>query len=557
MTVGGAVVLVSTFTPSASHTRHVELVRILDIIAIVSGLVVPRLLAGRHSWLQHLVMLSATLLVTVAILGSGGGGTAVGYASVYTPVVVYGFFALSRLGAVAHLLTIILVGAPVLHMQAGVRLAEQIVLWGVTGLISLMVAWLISVHDQSETDPLTGLPDRKGMDRALDRALHTPFGASDHQATFGLLNLDHFTRFNTHHGAGAGDDLLRQLATIWTRALPDGAVLGRWSGDAFAVVMPGRSGEEGRAVCEQLRVLMPDGASVSAGVAQWHPTETQSMLVARAETALYLAKQSGRDRVHQHSGPGTDGRDVREGLAKIEFRVHFQPVVDLSTGLVQGAEALVRWERPSRGLVPPDEFLPEAETSGAIVELGGWVLREACHRAATWAPNAAGHLPHVAVNASGRELQDPLYAVTVREALLSSGLAPSRLIIELVESDYDIQTVELSDNLHALRAMGVRTAIDDFGTGSSSLERVRRLGADILKIDKSFVSDITCAQTKAPLVAAALAMASAMGMQVVAEGVEHTYQRDWLAAHGCEFGQGWLFGRPVPAPPTAPATHPL
>ncbi|MBF5082906.1 bifunctional diguanylate cyclase/phosphodiesterase [Quadrisphaera sp. INWT6] len=555
MGTGGAIVLVSTFLPSASSDRVVALVRALDVVAITSAFTFTRLMQGRRRWAQHAVMLTATLLVSLAVLVSGGGGTALVYAVVYYPVVVYGFFALSRLGAVLHLLLITAVGAPLLAQQEGVGVAEQVVLWGVAAMLGLAVAWLVAMHDGSETDQLTSLPDRSGIERSLERALRRPLGSSadQHHVAFALLNIDSFTAYNAAHGEGAGDELLAQLATTWAAALPEDVLLGRWAGDAFAVVAPGRTAHQATLLVEELRRSTPAGVTASAGVAGWGREETQSMLVARTEGALYLAKQGGRDRVHEHSGPGTDGREVRRGLARVEFEVHFQPVVDLATGEVHGAEALVRWAHPTRGLVGPDQFLPDAERSGAIVDLGGWVLREACHRAARWAPTPSGHLPHVAVNASGRELADPLYAAAVEEALISSRLAPSRLVVELVESDYDIASVDLVANLHRLRAMGVRTAIDDFGTGSSSLERVRRLGADLLKIDKTFITDITSREAEAPLVAAALAMADAMGMAVVAEGVEEPHQRDWLAARGCAFGQGWLFGRPVPASPTGEA----
>jgi EAL domain-containing protein (putative c-di-GMP-specific phosphodiesterase class I) len=156
----------------------------------------------------------------------------------------------------------------------------------------------------------------------------------------------------------------------------------------------------------------------------------------------------------------------------------------------------------------------------------------------------------LSVNASGRELQHPLYAATVQDALTASGLSPHQLVVELVESHYDIESMHLVANLHRLRALGVRTAIDDFGTGHSSLDRLRRLGADILKVDRSFVGDIEESGQDVPLVSAVLAMAHALGMRVIAEGVETPAQAEWLTSHGCDFGQGYLFGRPVAGPPS-------
>jgi diguanylate cyclase (GGDEF)-like protein len=537
----GLSVILSTYLPTASPERDVLVVRVVNWIAVLSG-VGMILLRGRATrLLPHITTAGGVLLITTALLSSGGGASAVAYAAVYCLAPGYAFMLLPPRSATAHLGLTIAVGAPALALAAGVGPAEQVVVWAVAALLGAVVGWMAHALQRAEEDQLTALANRRGLERALYEAIAS--SGSSGSLTYALLDIDHFKAWNDVHGRAAGDRLLQEAAEAWAANLPQHVTLGRLGADEFGLVMPQTSGAQAAELVARLHAALPMGVTCSAGLAQHEAGESASMLTARAESAVYTAKRDGRARTHEHTGTGPDGREVHEGLLRDEFVVHFQPIVDPRTGATVAAEALVRWRDPHGGLVPPIEFLPDAERSGAIIELGEWVLRTACAAAASWTARD-GELPYVTVNASGRELQEPTYWRTVQSALSDTGLAPERLVLELVESHYDIESLHLVNNLHQIRQLGVRTAMDDFGVGYSSLDRLRRSGVDILKIDKSFTDDICAPDSEAPLVRAILAMAQALGLRVVAEGVETRAQAEWLVANGCDAVQGWYFGRP-------------
>ncbi|MGQ7296760.1 putative bifunctional diguanylate cyclase/phosphodiesterase [Quadrisphaera sp. KR29] len=515
--------------------------RIVNWVAVVSGLGMIVLRGRSTRLLPHVTTAGGVLLITTALVSSGGGASAVAYAAVYCLSPGYAFMLLPPRPATAHLVATIAIGAPALALSAGVGPAEQVVVWAVAILLGAVVGWMAHALQRAEEDQLTGLANRRGLERALYEAIAS--SGSTRKLTYALLDLDHFKAWNDLHGRAAGDRLLQDVAEAWAGVLPGHVTLGRLGADEFGVVMPQTSGQQATALVARLHAVLPMGVTCSAGLAQHEPGESASMLTARAESAVYTAKRDGRARTHEHTGSGPDGREIHEALVREEFVVHYQPIVDPRSGATVAAEALVRWRDPRGGLVPPVEFLPEAERSGAIVELGEWVLRTACATAASWT-SRDGVLPYVTVNASGRELQEPTYWRTVQSALQDAGLPPQRLVLELVESHYDIESFHLVNNLHQLRQLGVRTAMDDFGVGYSSLDRLRRSGVDILKIDKSFTDDIGSTAAEAPLVRAILAMARALQLRVVAEGVESREQAEWLAANGCDAVQGWYFGRP-------------
>ena len=559
--VGGVLVLLSTALPAASGYRSTALVRSLDIagitVSVVLVLLGPRIPQRLAIRLNTVLILLGTTLVAVAVHNSGGGSTAVAYACLFFLPPFYAFFVMPPVLAAGALLLTVGVGALSLRGLPGVGASEQVILWGMVVTLSATVGWLVRAADQVEVDTLTGLPNRRGAERAIDAAVSA--ASLERAPVVALLDLDHFRTVNKVDGRGVGDALLQATALAWSAQLPAGAVLARYGGDEFLLVLPGASAGDADAVAAvlgRLREALPRG-TCSVGTATWEPDESDSMLVARTDVALYAAKRAGRGRVHHHPGSGAGSQRIREGLRNGEFRVHFQPVVALSTGVAVGAEALVRWQHPERGLLAPVEFLPAAEHDGAITALGAWVLHESCRQAALWPRNSEGAPMEVAVNASGRELQDPRYADTVTAALDASGLAPDRLTIELVENEYDIESLHVASNLHRLAALSVRTAIDDFGTGYSSLDRLRRQGVDALKIDRTFVADITSADDEAPLVLAVLGMARALGLQVIAEGIETSVQAEWLRRHGCDLGQGYLFGRAEPGTPQVLAWAPV
>ena len=534
---GGLLVLCTTLLPAASGARSTAVVRTLDIACIVLAVLLTQSGKRLGSAAHNVVVALASLMIAVAVAGSGGGSTAAVYAVMLLLPVVYAFFAQSPLVATGHLIFAMGAGTAALATVPGVGVGEQVLLWGTITFLCFIVGWLVRAADEVEIDALTRLANRRGADRALDDAV----GGSGAPVVV-LADLDHFKAFNEAESRDAGDHVLVAIARAWAPLLPAGGLLARYSGDEFLAVLPGASREEAAAFAEALRSSVPGGLTCSIGTATWEQGESRSMLMARADVALYAAKRAGRGRIQHHHGAGAGARELRDGLRRAEFEVHFQPIVDLAPRRLAGAEALVRWNHPERGLLPPGDFLAEAEHDGTIVAMGFWVLHEACRRAAAW-PEVDGVELSLSVNASGRELQDPLYADHVQVALRTSGLAARRLTVELVESEYDIESLYVANNLHRLSVMGVRTAIDDFGTGYSSMDRVRRLGVDALKIDQSFVADIVSADCKVPLVEAVLGIARALDLQVVAEGVETEVQERWLREHGCQKGQGYLFGR--------------
>jgi len=277
-------------------------------------------------------------------------------------------------------------------------------------------------------------------------------------------------------------------------------------------------------------------------------------LLKHADIAMYRAKARGGNAYELYtsrSGESAYPRlaleaDLHNAIENEELRVVYQPIVDLATDAVVGVEALVRWHHRSIGVVRPDEFIPLAEEAGLVVALDTWVLRDACRQMRVWAD--AGLPPvRLSVNLSGRHLQHPRMAVTVIEAVRDAGIEPGRLELEVTESVAVAEVGDTRDTLEGLRGLGVTVAIDDFGTGYSMLSRLRQFPLDTLKIDRSFVAEITASGDEAPIVSATIAMAHSLGLRVVAEGVETEAQLDCLRRNGCDLAQGYLFSRPVEA----------
>jgi EAL domain-containing protein (putative c-di-GMP-specific phosphodiesterase class I) len=277
-------------------------------------------------------------------------------------------------------------------------------------------------------------------------------------------------------------------------------------------------------------------------------------LIKNADTAMYQAKENGRQS-YQFFRPAMNVRAVerqsiegslRRALERHEFALHYQPTIDLLTGEISGAEALIRWTHPTRGSVSPGQFIPVAEDCGLILPIGNWVLREACQQARTWLD--AGLAPgRIAVNISAIEFRNEGFLEGVFAILKDTGLDPASLELELTESVLMKRPDATSAVLQALRAKGVRVAVDDFGTGYSSLSYLQKFSIDALKIDQSFVRRITTAPAETTIVTAVISMARSLKLRVVAEGVESLRELEFLQAHHCDEAQGYYFGRPVPA----------
>jgi len=420
---------------------------------------------------------------------------------------------------------------------------------------------------QAFEDELTGLANRALFRDRLRHALGRRTRSNADVAVL-LLDLDGFKRVNDSLGHAAGDALLHAIAQRIAGTVRAGETVARLGGDEFAVVIEALTeGDDPVLLAERLLrviarpVTVADRevvVGVSIGLAVAQPGEDADAVLRNADTAMYSAKQSGKHCVRRFD-PSMHARalvwleieqDLRRALAHQEFTIHFQPLLRLESGVLRGFEALVRWNHPRRGLVPPSEFLPVAEETGLIVSVGRWVLAEACRQAQRWP--AVGDAPlSVSVNVAPRQLEHDAFLSDVRAALDESALPPGRLILEITESQI-MRTPELArEKLQAIRELGVRIAIDDFGTGYSSLSHLQFFPVDELKIDRTFVARLGDGEREASFVRTMVSLARSLGVEVVAEGIELEAQRDFLNGLGCETGQGFLFSRPMPAPELA------
>jgi diguanylate cyclase (GGDEF)-like protein len=421
-----------------------------------------------------------------------------------------------------------------------------------------LASWRLN-ESQVLTDPLTGLANRTLLEETTGRGLR---GGAPISLLF--IDLDDFKDINDRRGHAAGDALLVAVAERLRSCVRPGDVVARMGGDEFAVLVAAGP-DVARAVGERvlLSLAVPvvvDGDPVyvhgSVGVASSaDPGEHSSgALLRNADLAMYLAKAQGGNRLVGYADGMAQAAERRAELQQDltlatgagQLEVYYQPVVRLADGRTTGYEALVRWHHPQRGLVPPAEFVPLAEETGAIVEIGRWVLREAVAQGAAWSAESDGPM-RMAVNLSPRQLLDGDVVTDVVAALRDSGFPAGQLTLEVTEGVLVRDVERAVAQLTGLRELGVTIAIDDFGTGFAGLSYLRRLPADILKIDRSFVADLPAGGSSATLIASILELARTLGLDVVAEGVETEDQRAALAALDCRWAQGYLFARPQPA----------
>ena len=418
---------------------------------------------------------------------------------------------------------------------------------------------------QALHDSLTGLPNRVLFQDRVQHALARGRRATTTVVVL-FIDLDDFKGINDTLGYAAGDELLRATARRLQPLVRSSDTCARLGGDEFAIVLEdANSAESARVVAERmlgaLRSTFALGThdvfvGASVGIAVASSNDSASELMRNADLAMYMAKTSGKHQavVYEPSMHAAVVRrvelqqDLRGALDRKEFVLHYQPIVALDSGTVAGLEALIRWQHPTRGMVAPLDFVSIAEQSGDILEIGRWILAEACHACVRWGGSAPGSSGiAVTVNVSGRELREPAYVEHVREALQRSGLPPHRLILEVTESilvGNDTTTIE---RLQALKGLGVMLAIDDFGTGYSSLSYLQRFPVDIIKIDKSFIDHLGIQGSESPLSLAVVSLGSALSLRTIAEGVETEGQFDRLRDLGCPYGQGYLFAKPLPA----------
>ena len=418
---------------------------------------------------------------------------------------------------------------------------------------------------QARHDHLTGLANRLMLHLRVEHALQRARRDGSRLALL-MLDLDRFKDVNDSFGHLMGDALLRDVAERLIRRVRNADTVSRLGGDEFTVLLEtiDDPAEAARVAEDLIHALnepfrLPNGNEVvvgaTVGIAVFpEHGDTEEALLQGADAALYQAKAEGRGRYRYFSDALT--RAARERIAletrlrravvQGELRLHFQPQIDIASGAIVGAEALVRWQNPEEGLILPGRFIPVAEQSGLIEAIGAWVLRETCLQGQRW---IAADLPALtlAVNVSSRQILRGDLAEKLAAILAETGFPPQRLELEMTESTLMEHGPHVLEILGKLRALGIRLAIDDFGTGYSSLAYLKRFPLDVIKIDKSFVDDIPRLSDDMEIAATIIAMAHTLRLKVMAEGVETQAQHDFLRKQGCDFYQGYLMSRPVPA----------
>jgi diguanylate cyclase (GGDEF)-like protein len=451
---------------------------------------------------------------------------------------------------------------------------------------------------QAAHDPLTGLPNRLHFVDRLGRELAKAETRRERVAVL-FLDLDRFKVVNDSLGHSAGDRLLVAVADRLSSVMGPTDIVARFGGDEFTILCHNVTSEEtveliAERIAEAISrpVALMEGevfVTASIGIAlSGSGGDTPETLVRNADAAMYQAKERGRDRAElfdarEHHRAVDDlrtGNALHRAIERGEMRVHYQPMIDIATGTLFGFEALIRWEHPERGLVPPMEFVPLAEETGLIVPLGVWALEQACQQAVRWHDAAPdGPQLSMSVNLSPRQLAEPALPNEVARVLHDTGIQPSALWLEITESTLMRDAESALSALGALQALGLHLAVDDFGTGYSSLAYLERLPVEALKIDRSFTEGVGVRKDSTAIVGAVVGLARALRLSTVAEGIETPEQFQQLRAMGCEVGQGYLFGparppeafgadprrlfapprrrsEPTPAPPSTSAVDP-
>jgi diguanylate cyclase (GGDEF)-like protein/PAS domain S-box-containing protein len=416
----------------------------------------------------------------------------------------------------------------------------------------------------AEHDALTDLPNRLLLNDRLARSIALSRRYGRRLAVL-FLDCDRFKHINDTLGHAIGDQVLKSIAKRLTACVRESDTVSRHGGDEFLILLSEvDQPEDAGLIAEKIVSSIAEPhfiaghelqLTASVGIALY-PEDGQDAqsLIMRADTAMYHAKNTGRNRVGFYRSDmeapaikrSSVESELRNALDKNEFELYYQPTIDLETGKIRGAEALMRWRHPDKGIVPPDQFIPAAEASGLIIPMGRWALREACRQAKAWQDAGLPAIP-IAVNVSALQFRTAGFLEDIRRFLDESQLPSQYLELELTESALMVDTASTTSLLEVLKQQGVVLKVDDFGTGPSSLSYLQRCPFDVLKIDQSFVADIAPSPEGAPLVRAVIAMGKSLGCRVVAEGVETDRQFAYLRAENCDEGQGYHFSPPVNA----------
>ena len=458
------------------------------------------------------------------------------------------------------------------HLGHRVGVTSSAELHEMAGSFNRMAGALQEQHGQLEqqafTDSLTGIPNRALFEDRARHALNRTLRTSERVAVL-MIDLDDFKLVNDGLGHASGDELITAAARRIDDATRPSDTVARLGGDEFAVLLESVRGlDDALTAAERIRGLFDapfhlNGEEVvvttSIGIAMAQDSLDAEELLRRADLAMYRVKERGKDGSAFFDSAmedrAVDRLDVLNGLRKAlerdELVVHYQPIVNLETGAVVAAEALMRWDRPGHGLVPPLDFIPFAEATGLIQPMGAWILKEACTQAREWRANGGAPDIMVGVNISARQLMDPDFEQIVSRTLADTGLEPHGLVLEVTESSV-MQNPEVTiPKLERLVHSGVQLSLDDFGEGYSSLSHLQRLPVNGLKIARPFVKGLADPEADSRLVRGIIELAHSLGLHLVAEGIETTEQREALLSLGCLLGQGFLFARPLELPALA------
>ena len=411
---------------------------------------------------------------------------------------------------------------------------------------------------QASRDAMTDLPSRSTVLTHLEGLLAEPAGGRQGVATVLFIDIDRFKQINDVHGHAAGDQFLIAVAAVLRSVVRKGDLVGRLSGDEFVVLTYCEAAGEAAALAERIIAAIEQPMrlagrgvrhSASVGIAFAEPGDNAERLIENADLAMYAAKDRGRGRFTCYV---TELRqralervaieaELRRALSEGEMAPHFQPIVDHREQRVVGFEALVRWHHPERGVLPPSAFLAVAQETGQIVEIDRQILASACRAMARWQALDPSRALTVSVNVSGLTLADPSLVPWVVRVLAESGLEAARLSLEITETMLVDDQVVTSETLYCLRSLGIQLTIDDFGTGYSSLLYLKRFPVGVLKIDRSFIQGLGRDRDDEVIVEAVVGVSRALGIELIAEGVETMHQAEWLQALGCDRLQGFLY----------------
>ncbi|BBY27597.1 putative bifunctional diguanylate cyclase/phosphodiesterase [Mycolicibacterium sediminis] len=538
--LGGLLVAVTTtVSPTSFGTPTVQFAN--AAIAVIVGTATLLWGARLRLWQLHVLVATATVQTTVSVYESADPTVAVSFATLYVFIACAAFFVSWRATA-AHLTLAVACCCTAVVLSPAAPWWSSVVASATTVTMGVLIAILGRIVYNAELDDDTGLLNRRGFDRLLGVVISRAQSGGPRPAVV-LLTLDDYGIIHDDLGGPRGDEVLHHVVAAWRGVLEPEQILARRAADEFGVLLQNSYERQAVSLTHRLREAIT--SECSAGVTAWQSGETASAVLARADTALRRSRRSGRNRTMLESAllPSI-ATELREAIDAGTVNVRYQPIISLADGSVVAVEALLRWQPVSRPDLSPTEVVRLAEENDLIGALDHYVLRRACRDACWMHERSGGAAISLSVNVSGLDLVQKGYAAQVFDTLGETGWSAERLVLEVTETVVDGDRPSSIAALSELRAGGVRIAIDDFGTGYSSLGRLQGLPSDFLKLDASFVAAVTEAGDPPPLLTAVAALAHALHLPVVAEGVETPRQRSALVRLGIDMAQGFYFGRP-------------